>query len=199
MYQNIIRIQKCVTFNQVKGIFGFGDSDPIGKIAFPAAQAAPAISSTFPFIFGTKKVNCLIPCAIDQDPYFRMTRDVAPRIGYPKPALIHSTFFPALQGAKSKMSASETNSAIFLTDTAKQIKTKINKYAFSGGQTTIEEHRALGGNPDVDVAFQLLTFFLESDEELETVRRTYLSGELLTGEMKKLAIDVNIIQLIKMG
>lgn len=56
MYQNMIRIQKCVTFNQVKGIFGFGDSDPIGKIGFPAAQAAPALSSTFPFIFGSKKV-----------------------------------------------------------------------------------------------------------------------------------------------
>jgi len=28
-----------------------------------------------------KKLRCLIPCAIDQDPYFRMTRDAAPRIG----------------------------------------------------------------------------------------------------------------------
>jgi tryptophanyl-tRNA synthetase len=37
-------------------------------------------------------------CAIDQDPYFRMTRDVAPRLNFPKPALIHSTFFPALHG-----------------------------------------------------------------------------------------------------
>lgn len=125
MYQNMIRIQKCVTFNQVKGIFGFGDSDPIGKIAFPAAQAVPSFSSTFPFIFGNRKVHCLIPCAIDQDPYFRMTRDVSPRLGFPKPALLHSTFFPALQGAKTKMSASDTNSAVFLTDTAKQIKTKV--------------------------------------------------------------------------
>lgn len=32
-----------------------------------------------------------------QDPYFRMTRDVAPRLGYYKPALIESKFFPALQ------------------------------------------------------------------------------------------------------
>lgn len=126
-YQNMIRIQKCVTFNQVKGIFGFGDSDPIGKIAFPAVQATPSFSSTFPFIFGDKKVQCLVPCAIDQDPYFRMTRDVAPRLGFPKPALIHSTFFPALQGAKTKMSASETNSAVFLTDTPKQIKTKVSQ------------------------------------------------------------------------
>ncbi|XP_065372036.1 tryptophan--tRNA ligase, cytoplasmic [Calliphora vicina] len=189
MYQNVIRIQKCVTFNQVKGIFGFGDSDLIGKIGFPAVQAAPALSNTFPFIFGDRKVHCLVPCAIDQDPYFRMCRDVAPRLGYPKCALIHSTFFPALQGAKSKMSASEQNSAVFLTDTPKQIKNKINKYAFSGGRTTVEEHRALGGNPDIDVAYQLLKFFLDDDNELERVRLAYSKGEMLTGEIKKLAIE----------
>ena len=45
-----------------------------------------------------KDVTCLIPCAIDQDPYFRMTRDVAPVLKFKKPALLHSTFFPALQG-----------------------------------------------------------------------------------------------------
>lgn len=67
-----------------------------------------------------------------QDPYFRMTRDVAPRIGYPKPALLHSTFFPALQGAQTKMSASDPNSSIFLTDTAKQIKTKVSTAQASG-------------------------------------------------------------------
>lgn len=189
-YQNIIRIQKCVTFNQVKGIFGFGDSDPIGKIGFPAAQAAPALSTTFPFIFGDKKVPCIIPCAIDQDPYFRMTRDVAPRLGFPKCALIHSAFFPALQGAKTKMSASVVNSAVFLTDTPKQIKNKINKYAFSGGRATVEEHREFGGNTEVDVAYQLLKFFLEDDVELERIGVAYSKGELLTGEVKKLALEV---------
>lgn len=185
----MIRIQKSVTFNQVKGIFGFGDSDVIGKIAFPAVQAAPALSTTFPSIFGKEKVPVLIPCAIDQDPYFRMCRDVAPKLGFPKPALLHSTFFPALQGAKTKMSASEFNSAIFLTDTPKQIKTKINKHAFSGGRTTVEEHRELGGNTDVDVPYQLLKFFLEDDAELEKIRVTYTSGELLSGEIKKLAFE----------
>lgn len=188
-YQNIIRIQKCVTFNQVKGIFGFGDSDVIGKIGFPAAQAAPAFSTTFPFIFGNDKLPVLIPCAIDQDPYFRMTRDVSPRLGFPKPALIHSSFFPALQGAKTKMSASEENSAIFLTDTPKQIKTKINKHAFSGGRPTLEEHREFGGNTDTDVSFQLLRFFLYDDDELERIRVAYSTGELLSGEIKQIAIQ----------
>ncbi|XP_012260694.2 tryptophan--tRNA ligase, cytoplasmic [Athalia rosae] len=189
-YQNMIRIQRCVTFNQVKGIFGFGDSDPIAKISFPPTQAAPAFSSSFPFIFTNAKVNCLIPCAIDQDPYFRMSRDVAPRIGFPKPALLHSIFFPALQGPKTKMSASESNSAIFLNDSAKQIKNKINKHAFSGGQTTVEEHRRLGGNCEVDISYQWLTFFLEDDERLEQLRKGYTAGEILTGELKKELIEV---------
>jgi len=190
-YQNVIRIQKCVTYNQVKGIFGFDGSSPIGKIGFPAVQAAPSFSSSFPFIFGDNtKVPCLIPCAIDQDPYFRMTRDVAHRMGYLKPALLHSTFFPALQGAQTKMSASDANSSIFLTDTPKQIKTKINKYAFSGGQATLEEHKEKGGNCDIDISFQYLRFFLEDDAKLEKIRRDYSSGELLSGFLKKELIDV---------
>jgi len=73
-------------------------------------------------------VPCLIPCAIDQDPYFRMTRDVAPRLGYLKPALVHSTFIPALQGAQTKMSGSDAATSVYLTDTPKEIKSKINKY-----------------------------------------------------------------------
>uniref|UniRef100_A0A8C4DCC0 Tryptophan--tRNA ligase, cytoplasmic n=1 Tax=Dicentrarchus labrax TaxID=13489 RepID=A0A8C4DCC0_DICLA len=187
---NVVKIQKHVTFNQVKGIFGFTDSDCIGKISFPAIQAAPSFSNSFPQIFGSRKdIQCLIPCAIDQDPYFRMTRDVAPRIGYPKPALLHSTFFPALQGAQTKMSASDANSSIFLTDTPKQIKNKINKHAFSGGKDTVEEHRQDGGNPDVDVSFMYLTFFLEDDEQLEKIRQDYASGALLTGELKKILIE----------
>uniref|UniRef100_A0A1B6KZX3 Tryptophan--tRNA ligase, cytoplasmic n=1 Tax=Graphocephala atropunctata TaxID=36148 RepID=A0A1B6KZX3_9HEMI len=188
-FQNIVRIQKSVTFNQVKGIFGFGDSDVIGKISFPATQAAPALSTSFPLIFGAKKLNCLIPCAIDQDPYFRMTRDVAPRLGFPKPALLHSVFFPALQGAETKMSASDPNTAIFLIDTPKQIKSKVNKHAFSGGRDTIEEHREKGGNCSVDISYQYLRFFLEDDEKLKSVEQEYSSGAMLTGELKKLLIE----------
>ena len=64
-----------MTFNQVRGTFGFTDSDPIGKIAFPAVQAAPSFPDSFPHMFQQRRdIRCLIPCAVDQDPYFRMTR-----------------------------------------------------------------------------------------------------------------------------
>ncbi len=54
-----------------------------------------------------------------------MTRDVAPRLGFLKPAVVHSKFFPALQGPKTKMSASTPTSAIFMTDTPKEIQSKV--------------------------------------------------------------------------
>lgn len=182
-------------------------SDNIGKVHFVSIQAAPSFSSSFPQIFnGKTDIPCLIPCAIDQDPYFRLTRDTAAKLKYPKPALIHSKFFPALQGPQTKMSASDANSAIYMTDTANQIKNKVNKHGFSGGQETEEEHRRLGGNPDVDVSYQYLGFLLDDDEEYAKIAsvsalrllcvpgglscaQDYRAGTLLTGQLKKMCIE----------
>ena len=77
------------------------------------------------------------------------------------------------------MSASDQNSGIFMTDKANQIKNKINKHGFSGGKETEEEHRRLGGNPEADVSYQYLTFFLEDDEELEDLRKVSTCPRLL--------------------
>ncbi|KAL7200068.1 hypothetical protein ACSBR2_022222 [Camellia fascicularis] len=190
-YENMVRINKCVTYNKVVGIFGFTGEDHIGKISFPAVQAAPSFPSSFPHLFsGKHNLRCLIPCAIDQDPYFRMTRDVAPRIGFHKPALIESLFFPALQGETGKMSASDPNSAIYVTDSSKDIKNKINKYAFSGGQDSIENQRKYGANLEVDIPIKYLGFFLEDDAELDHIRKEYGAGRMLTGEVKRRLIEL---------
>ncbi|GAB5588767.1 tryptophan--tRNA ligase [Umbelopsis nana] len=190
-YHNVVKISRCITTNQSKATFGFKDTDCIGKLHFVSVQAAPSFSNSFPQIFGTKSdIPCLIPCAIDQDPYFRLTRDVAQKLKYPKPSLIHAKFFPALQGSQTKMSASVDTSAVFMEDTQNKIKNKINRYAFSGGGATVEEHKANGGNPDVDVSYQYLSFFLDDDEELKRVYDAYKTGEMMTGELKKRCIDV---------
>lgn len=190
-YENVLRVSRTITTSTARAVFGFKDSDCIGKVHFASIQIAAAFSNSFPHLFGSNgKVPCLIPCAIDQDPYFRVARDVAAKLKYPKPSLIHSKFFPALQGPQTKMSASDDTSAIFMTDTPNQIKKKINKYAFSGGQVSVEDHRRLGGNCDVDVAFQYLTFFLDDDDEVEAIRKQYSSGEMLTGELKQRCIAV---------
>jgi tryptophanyl-tRNA synthetase len=197
MYPNICRIQKRVTYSQTKAIFGFTQSDNIGKQAFPAIQAAPSFSSSFPVPLGGKRMRCLIPCAIDQDPYFRMTRHVAPRMGEWKPALLHSKFFPALQGRKTKMSGSVSSSSIYLTDTPEMIKEKVMKYAFSGGGATLEEHRANGANLEEDVAYNYLTFFLDDDDEIKRIGEEYGSGRMLTGEVKQKLVDVLVPIVLK--
>lgn len=185
LYPNVIRVQKAVTLNQMKGVFGFNDSDPVGKYAYPPVQSVPSFCNSFPHIFGTRKnVPSLIPCAIDQDPYFRMTRDVAAKLKYEKTATFYSTFFPALQGLKGKMSSSDPNSSILMTDKPADIKRKISKYAFSGGGSTVEEHKKNGANLDIDVPYQYLRFFLEDDDKLAEIREKYGKGEMMTGEVK---------------
>lgn len=191
MYPQILKVQKCVTYNQVRGIFGFTGSDNIGKSAFPAVQAVPSFSETFPVVLGGRKgLRCLIPHAIDQDPYFRMTRDVAHRIGYLKPSSIHSKFFPALQGSMTKMSASKASTTIYISDSPDEISTKIKKYAFSGGGETKADHEKYGANLDVDIPYQYLAFMLEDDEELVRIGEEYGSGRMMSGEVKQKLIDV---------
>ena len=83
------------------------------------------------------------------------------------------------------MSGSMANTAVYLTDTPKQIKDKINKHAFSGGQDTADKQRELGANLEVDVSYEWMRYFLESDERLEQIGKDYSSGVMLTGEVKK--------------
>ncbi|MFA5856141.1 MAG: tryptophan--tRNA ligase [Candidatus Pacearchaeota archaeon] len=187
LYPEAIKIAKKINFSTVKSAFGFTNDRSIGEIFFTAMQAVPAI---LPSVLKKKNIPCLIPLAIDQDPHFRVARDVYPKLGFFKPAILHGMFLPPLQGSEGKMSSSKENTAIFTTDSPEQVKKKINKYAFSGGQPTIEEHRKLGGNPDIDVCYQYLRMlFEEDDNKLKKIHEDYKSGKLLTGDLKKITID----------
>lgn len=92
MYKNVVRFQRNINLTTLKAIFGLTFSDNSGKAAYPAIQAAPCLSSSFPHLFGNKNIPCLIPCGVDQDPYFRMTRDVCAKLNAPKPASLYSKY-----------------------------------------------------------------------------------------------------------
>jgi len=54
----------------------------------------------------------------------------------------------------------------------------------------MEEHRKLGGNPDIDVSFQYLRFLFEPDDKkLKKIYDDYKSGKMLTSELKNYLID----------
>jgi tryptophanyl-tRNA synthetase len=184
MYPLVASIAKRLNFSQVKATFGLDVSSNIGILFYPAIQIVPTMF---------EKARCLIPAAIDQDPYWRLQRDLAESLGYHKAAEIHSKFLPPLASSDGKMSSSVPESAVYLSDPPKTVEKKIMKYAFSGGQATTELQRKLGADLNVDVPYQWLYYiFEEDDEEMKRITSEYSSGKMLTGEIKKiLAQKVN--------
>ena len=181
LYPIAAQIAKKINFSNTKAVFGFTNDTNIGMIFYTSLQSAPCFIEDKPV---------LIPLGVDQDPHFRLTRDVAPKIGKLKPALIHNIMIPSLQGPGGKMSASEENTTIYTTDSPDVVKMKINKYAFSGGKPDVEQHRKEGGNPDIDVSYQYLRIFFEPDDNaLKKIHDDYKSGKMLTGELKAILIE----------
>jgi len=180
LYKLAILVAKRITFSTAKAVFGFEDSSNIGIIFFPAVQAVPAFIESA--ITG-ENTPCLIPAAIDQDPYWRVTRDIAPKLGYYKPAQIHCKFLPGL-GAGGKMSASLPETCIFTVDPPEVAEKKIWN-AFTGGRPTVKEQKAYGGDPSVcPIYYYDYYLFEEDDEKLTEIWNTCKSGELLCGDHK---------------
>lgn len=169
-----------VTFSQMHAVYGFSNSDNMGKIFFPLIDAADILHPQLPERGGVKPV--LVPVGIDQDPHLRVSRDIAPRLGMIKPSSIYTKMMSSLQGPGTKMSSSKPETAIFLTDTIEVVKQKL-KDAFTGGRETIQEQKRLGGQPEKCVIYEFLLFHFE-DELLESTYEKCTSGALLCGECK---------------
>lgn len=179
LYSTSLEIAKRITFSTAKSIFGFTNSTNIGMIGFPPLQGVPCF---LPSIIEGRPTPVLIPAAIDQDPYWRLTRDIAEKIGFYKPAQIHSKFLPSLQTV-GKMSSSDPETAIFTTDDLDVIEKKISN-TFTGGQPTISLQKKLGGNPGVCSVFSYLKYMFDTPAESNERELRCRSGNLLCGECK---------------
>lgn len=183
LYPLATKVANRITFSQVRATMGFDESTNIGSIFYTAMQSAPAFLKAEQ---SGEDAHCMVPLAIDQDPHLRLTRDVAPKLDFQKPSILHMKFMPSLQG-KGKMSSSKEHTFISLRDSVEEAKAKIDR-AKTGGRVTAEEQRKHGGEPDEDMVFQLLAYVLiEDDARLARIRDEYASGEMLSGELKQLA------------
>src|SRR3989344_1718157 len=130
-------LARHATFNEYKSIYG--EISP-GKMISSLIQASDMLHPQLPEFEGP--IPVLVPVGADQDPHLRLARDLSQRIKEFKFIQLSSTynkFLPALNG--DKMSSSDPTSYIALTDSPEEASNKIKKYAFSGGQPTIEEHK----------------------------------------------------------
>lgn len=186
IYKYAAKIAKKISYSTAKAAFGLKPENNIGWSFYPAMQAAHIL---FPQFHRGKHLS-VVPVGIDQDPFIRLTRDVAVNkdIQLEKPCALHAKFFPSLHG-EAKMSSTGSG-VIFLNDSEKEVDKKIKRYAFSGGRDTLEEHKKHGGNPDVDVSFMYLKYLFEEDDaKLGEIYMKYKSGEMTTGELKKITIE----------
>jgi tryptophanyl-tRNA synthetase len=180
LYPISLEIAKRITFSTTKAVFGFSASTNIGMIGFPPVQAAPCL---LPSLIEGKPTPVLIPAAIDQDPYWRITRDVAEKMGFYKPAQIHSKFLPSLDAPGGKMSSSKPGTAIFTTDEPEVIDKKVSN-AFTGGQATVALQRLYGGNALECPVFWYLRYLFDNQKESDERFVKCISGNLLCGECK---------------
>jgi len=187
-YSLAAKLSRYATFNEFKAVYG--EITP-GKMSSSLLQAADMLHPQLKEFEG-KPIHTIVPVGIDQDPHLRLARDLSQRFKDLKFSQLSSTyhlFFPSLKGS-GKMSSSDETSYIAMTDSEKEVETKIKRYAFSGGKNTLEEHRKHGGNPDKDVSFQYLKFFFEeNDAKLKKIHDDYKSGKMLTSELKEILIE----------
>jgi len=180
LYKIAVQVAKRITFSTVKAVFGLEESSNIGIIFFPAIQAVPCFIES---VITGENTPCLIPAAIDQDPYWRVTRDVAPKLGYYKPAQIHCKFLPGL-GKRGKMSASMPETCIFTTDSPEDVDRKVWN-AFTGGRATAKEQRLHGGDPSIcPIYYYYYYLFEEEDSKIKELEEACRNGDILCGECK---------------
>ncbi|MGM0405174.1 MAG: tryptophan--tRNA ligase [Thermoplasmatota archaeon] len=185
LYPIALRVAKRINFSNVKAVFGFDNSTNVGSIFYTAIQSAPCF---IPSELEGKNVPVVIPCGIDQDAHFRLTRDIAETLGYYKPALLHNKLAPSLDGT-GKMSASKPSTTIFTTDKPEDVRSKINE-AFTGGRVSAKEQREKGGNPDICAVQNYRYFIFQPDDDIvEDISDRCREGDILCGECKHLLMD----------
>jgi tryptophanyl-tRNA synthetase len=180
IYNTAIKLSRGMNISNMKATYGYSSDQNVGLHFYPSIQAAHIV---LPQTLGMR--NVLVPIASDEDTHLRICRDVVEKFGYAKPAVLHTVYLPGLDG--KKMSKSKGN-AIFLNESDVSMRKKVMA-AFSGGQSSIEEHRRLGGNPAVDVAYIYLKSYFLDVREAQALAEEYRKGMVLSGEMKGMLVE----------
>lgn len=179
-YQMMIKLMSIVTLEQLTNIFG--KKDNIGEYFYVFYQLVPC--------FLSQDSQCLVICGIDQDPFFRLARFLAKKIGYKPPIVLYTKSVQGLDGSE-KMSTSNISSCpIFLSDNPEIIKNKIFGIK-KVGAGSLDELFEKGANIESDSLIQLARLFETNKDLLDLVEQGYSVGFNL------LISDTNKIDTIK--
>ncbi len=197
IYNIAMDLANKTTLNKAFKIFGFDQTEkgenPGTLFYRSAVQIAQILLPQYPEFGGPKPT--VVPVGIDQHPYISLSRDVAEKKGFIPPAELITKFLPSMRGPK-KMSASIKGSSIYLTDSIKVAKEKIEK-AYTGGSVSAKFQKEHGGIPEICSVFQLLKYHFLNEKEADELYQKYKKGQILNKELKKIAKDYIVKYLRK--
>ena len=190
IYNVAMDLSNKITLNRAFKVFGFDKSkegeNPGTMFYRSAVQLAQILLPQYEEFGGVKPT--LIPVGIDQHPYILLARDIAEKKGFIPPAEIVTKFLPSLKNPEEKMSSHLPVSCIYLTDSPEIAEKKIKK-AYTGGLSSAECQRELGGIPEICTVYQLLNYNFLSIKESKDIYKRYIEGEILNEELKKILIE----------
>jgi tryptophanyl-tRNA synthetase len=162
-YGILIRLLGMTNINTLNNIFG--EKTNVGEYFYPLYQILPCFLGK----------QCIVVAGKDQDPFFRLARDLARRIGHKPPILLYTKSVPGLDGTEKMSTSVPTSLPIFLTDTPALVKMKIAKVK-KVGAGSLDELFEYGANLEQDTLYHLLQFFEQDASRLAMITRGYTVG-----------------------
>ena len=196
-YMNLVsvsRVQRNPTVKTEIQMRGFEKSIPMGFFSYPVSQASDI----------TAFKATTVPVGEDQAPMIELTREIVnrfnniygPTLVEPEILLPDTQVCMRLPGTdgKAKMSKSLGN-CIYLSDTPKEVKKKVNSMYTDPEHLTIESPGHLEGNCpfiylDAFASDEQVAQFAPDYKSLQEVKDHYTRGGLGDGTVKKLLINV---------
>ncbi len=196
-YLNLVSLARAERNPTVKAeinLRGFGSSIPLGFLCYPVSQAADitAFDAT------------TVPVGEDQAPMLEQTQEIVQRFNniygetlvMPKILLPDNKASLRLPGTdgKNKMSKSLGN-CIFLSDSSKEIKTKVMSMYTDPNHLRVEDPGTVEGNPvftylDAFCTQEMVDEYLEGYETLDDLKDHYRRGGLGDVKVKKFLNNV---------
>ncbi len=184
-YKLLIEMMSIVNIKTLDCLFG--KKENIGEYFYPLLQILPSLSKT-------KK--CLIIAGVDQDPFFRLARDIARKLKFNLPMIIYTKSVPGLDGSEKMSTSLLSSNPIYLGDKEEEIINKVKKIKIVGA-SSLDELFEKGSNLLVDIPFRLIEIFDSNIQNVNLIRKSYTVGiteEAEIAELKSIIIDKGIIE-----
>ncbi len=162
-YGILIHLLRMTNINTLNNVFG--EKTNVGEYFYPLYQILPCFLGK----------QCIVIAGKDQDPFFRLARDLARRMGHKPPILLYTKSVPGLDGTEKMSTSVPTSLPIFLTDTPAIVKSKIAKVE-KVGAGSLDELFEYGANLEQDTLYQLLQIFEPDVDRLAMITRAYTTG-----------------------